>query len=88
MNILKSEAICHFHARAIARRRKLWFNLRMSRILFAAKHSWTALRTSRPSFVGSYLLVRWCVLGQWKTCIERLKYRFIFASGNYIAWHY
>ena len=33
-----SEAICHFHARAIARRRKAWFHLRMSRVLFAAKH--------------------------------------------------
>ena len=33
-----SEAICHFHARAIARRRKARFPLRMSRILFAAKH--------------------------------------------------
>ena len=31
---------CHFHARAIAKRRKVWFHLRMSRILFAAKHSW------------------------------------------------
>ena len=30
---------CHFHARAIAKRRKAWFHLRMSRILFAAKHS-------------------------------------------------
>ena len=32
-----SEAICHFHARAIARRRKAWFHLRMSRLVFAAK---------------------------------------------------
>ena len=30
--------ICHFHARAIARRRKARFPLRMCRILFAAKH--------------------------------------------------
>ena len=52
-----SEAICHFHARAIARRRKARFPLRMCRILFAAKHSWTALRMSRPLFVGSYLQV-------------------------------
>ena len=29
--------ICHFHAKVIARRRKAWFPLRMSRILFAAK---------------------------------------------------
>jgi len=35
---LGSEAICHFHARAIARRRKARFPLRMCRILLAAKH--------------------------------------------------
>ena len=28
-----SKAICHFHARVIARRRKAWFHLRMSRIV-------------------------------------------------------
>ena len=33
------QKICHFHARAMARRRKAWIHLRMSRILFAAKHS-------------------------------------------------
>ena len=43
-----------FSARAIARRRKAWFRLRVSRILFAAKHSWTTLRMTRPLFVGSY----------------------------------
>ena len=32
-----SEAICHFYARAITRRRKEWFHLRMSRTLFTAK---------------------------------------------------
>ena len=32
-----SEAICHFYARAITRRRKEWFYLRMSRTLFTAK---------------------------------------------------
>ena len=26
----------------------------MSKILFAAKHSWTTLRMSRPLFAGSY----------------------------------
>ena len=41
-----------FHARAIARRRKAYFRLRMSRILFAAKHSGTTLRMSRPLFAG------------------------------------
>ena len=61
-----SEAICHFHARVIARRRKARFPLRMCRILFEAKHSWKALRMSRPLFVGSYLQVTWLALGQWK----------------------
>ena len=47
-----------FHVRAIARRRKAWFRLRMSmsRKLFAAKHCWTTLRMSRPLFVGSHLV--------------------------------
>ena len=58
-----------FQARAIARRRKAWFRVRMSRILFAAapitaKHSWTTtLRMSRPLFIGSYLQVTWWALG-------------------------
>ena len=61
-----------FHARAIARRRirKAWCRLRMSRKLFAAKHSWMM---SRPLFVGSYLQVTWWAFGQWKgrkICIE------------------
>ena len=60
------QIIDHFHARAIARRRKARFRLRMCRILFAAKHSWTALSISRPLFVGSYLQVRWWAFGQWK----------------------
>ena len=44
----------------------------MCRILFAAKHSWTALRMSRLVFVGSYLQVTWWALGQWKERIIRL----------------
>ena len=51
------------HAKTIPRRRKAWFRLRMSRILFAAKHSWTTLRMSRPLFVGSYLQVTWWAFG-------------------------
>ena len=47
-----SKAICHFHARAIAKRRKARFHLRMSRILFAAKQGWMTLCLSRPLFVG------------------------------------
>ena len=38
----------------------------MCRILFAAKHSWSSLRMSRPLFVGSYLQVTWWAFGQWK----------------------
>ena len=47
-NIIICKAICHFHETATARRRKAWFHLRMSRMLFAAKHSWTTLSMSRP----------------------------------------
>ena len=53
----RSETICHFHARAIARRRKAWFHVRMSGIIFSAKHCWTTLCMSRPFFVGSYLQI-------------------------------
>ena len=52
-----SEVICHFHSRMSPRRRKDWFPLRMSRMLFAAKHSWMTLRMSRPLLVVSYLQV-------------------------------
>ena len=47
-NIIICKAICHFHKTATARRRKAWFHLCMSRMLFAAKHSWTTLSMSRP----------------------------------------
>ena len=56
------EAIYHFQAKAIARR-KVWFQSRMSRILFATKQSCMTLRMSRPLFVSSYLQVRWFALG-------------------------
>ena len=72
-----SEAISHFHARAIARR-KACFLLRMSRLLFAAKHSWTTLRMSRPLFVGSYLQVTWWAVGQWKAKKIRNKWLLLF----------
>ena len=38
----------------------------MSKIVFAAKNSWTTLRMSTPLFVGSYLQVTWWALGRWK----------------------
>ena len=44
MNIFGKWSNLHFHTRVIARRRKAWFHLCMSRILFAAKHSRTKLR--------------------------------------------
>ena len=37
-----------------ARGEKGGFFYALSKILFAAKHSWTTLRMSRPLFVGSY----------------------------------
>ena len=52
-------SFCHFYAKALARRRKARFHLRMSEILFAAKHSWTTLRISRPLFADRYLQVTW-----------------------------
>ena len=61
--ISESKAICFFFH---ARRRKAWFPLRMSIILFAAKHSWTTLLLSRPLFVGSYSQVTWWAFGRWK----------------------
>ena len=35
------------------KKEKTWSHLRMSRILFAAKHSWTTLPMSRTLFVDS-----------------------------------
>jgi len=49
------ETICHFHTR-------VWFQLCMSRILFAVEHF---------IFVGHYLQVMWWALSQWK---RRKKY--------------
>ena len=57
MNILRKRSDLPWKAR---------FPLRMCRILFAVKHSWTALSMSRPLFVGSYLQITWWALGQWK----------------------
>ena len=61
MNIfnLGSSAICHFSRQSDRKKEKSVVRLRMSRISFAAKHSWTTLRMSRSLFVGSYLRVTW-----------------------------
>ena len=56
----------------------------MTRVLFAAKHSWTTLRMSRPLFVDSYLQVTWWTFGQWKEgkiCIEWLQSLFFVNSS-------
>ena len=58
-----------FHART----HHVWFRLHVSRVLFAATHSWTTLGMSRPLFVGNYLQVTWWAFSQWKgrkICIE------------------
>ena len=65
------EAMCHFQAKAIARRRKVWFHLLMSRVLLAAKQNWTTLRMSRPLY---YL---WAVIcrsrgGSWQMKRKKL----------------
>ena len=67
-----SEAICHFHARAITRRRKARFPLRMCRISFAAKHS---------SFSSPEPVVSWS-LGREKRGSGSSRYRM---SENF--WH-
>ena len=55
---LECELISHFNARAITIRRKVWFHLCLSRILFAAKHSWTTLCMSGGLFV---LYLHWMI---------------------------
>ena len=56
-----SEAICHFHARVITRRRKRGFI-----------HTWAeynlddTAHLSRPLFAGNYLQIMWWAFGQWK----------------------
>ena len=62
----KPSDFCHFHARVIARRRKAWLPLRMSRKLFATKQSWTTLRMSRPLLSRQFSAAMWWALGQWK----------------------
>ena len=47
----------------------------MYRILFVAKRSWTALRMSRPLFVGSYLQVTWWVVVVFSKLRCALKFR-------------
>ena len=65
MNLFGNEAICHFRARAIARR-KAWFHLRMNRtkhitcsLTYLSQTQLEILRMSIPLLVGSHLLVTW-----------------------------
>ena len=66
MNILGKRSDLPFSARVIARRRKAQFPLRMCRILFEAKHSWTVLRMSRPLLFCRQLFAGHMV-GSWPT---------------------
>ena len=81
MNILGSEANCHFHARAIARRKKAQFPLRMCRILFAAKYSWTALHMSRPLLILQAVICR--SLG--RLSANEKKEKFASNDNNYLS---
>ena len=46
---------CHFHARAIARTRKVWFHLSMSRILFDSQTKLDDIEhAGTPLFVGIF----------------------------------
>ena len=62
------------------------FILRMSEKLFAAKHSWTTLRMSRPLFVGSFCRSRGGLLANEKeekfASNDNANYLFIFEEGN------
>ena len=59
-------AICHFSHKSNPKKEKSVVHLHMSRILFAAKQSWTSLCMSRPLIKGSYnLQVMWWALGQY-----------------------
>ena len=66
MNICGKQSNLPFSRKSNHKKEKARFPLCTSGILVAAKHSWTALRMSRPLFVGSYLQVTWWALGQWK----------------------
>ena len=65
----RSAIFTHDQSDRNRRRRKVWFHLRdlrLSRMLFAVKHSWPTLRMSRQLFVSSYLQVKWSAFGQWR----------------------
>ena len=62
----KRSDLLFFHARTIERRRKVWFRLRMSRILFAAKQSWRTLCMGRPYYFRQFFAGHIVAFGQWK----------------------
>ena len=84
MNIFGKRSDLPFTWRAIARRRKVWYHLSMSRILFAAKHSRRTFRLcmSRLLFVDSYLLFTWWALGQWKGRNISIEHKMCYAFGQ------
>ena len=69
MNIFGKRIDLSFsHKTETARRRKAWFHIRDSRILFVAKQSWVTLRMSRPLFAGHVVGSR--PMKRKKNCIE------------------
>ena len=76
-------------------RRKAWFYLRRSTIVFAAKNSWTTLRMSTPLFVGSYLQVgvrpygrSFLLFTNAAAILATLKQVWLDGgSGNYLFWY-
>ena len=66
--------ICHFHARA-STRRKAWLHLRMSRILFAAEHSWMKLHISRSLFCWQLFASH--VVGSWSMKMKKTLHQMI-----------
>ena len=73
-NIFGKRSDLPFSRKSAPSRRKAWFRLRMSRIVFAAKNSWTTLRMSTPLFVGSYLQVTWWAHAQCRSNAFGCKY--------------
>ena len=77
-------------AQSDRKKEKRVVSLRMSRILFAAKQSWTTLRTSRPLFVGGYLQATWWALDQWKeekfATNDNNTYLYIYFSNTILDW--
>ena len=59
------ERSANFSHKSDPKKEKSVVHLHMSRILLAAKQSWTSLCMRRPLNKGSYLQVMWWALGQY-----------------------